>query len=166
MQPAEEQGRWELDLWDGSAWFSAWFWQRLQWPAQANRNKLESLRPYLAPGAWEALLLAIRAHLERQEPLELEIAVLVNGQSERWEVHGSVERTPAGQPVYLGGSMRELKSEWGQDPLQDERLRDDAPNDKTPDDEPPRDETSSGEPSHDATPHDQPSSDQAPKDEA
>lgn len=105
---AEEHGRWELDLWSGSAWFSDWFRRRLHWPAEGSRKKLDALRPYLAPGAWEALLQGIRAHLERQVPLEVEIQVLVDGQTERWQVTGAVERTPAGQPVCLTGTMHDV----------------------------------------------------------
>jgi hypothetical protein len=96
-----------LDLWNGSAWFSGWFRQRLQWPAEADCRKLDALRPYLAPGAWEALLRGIRAHLEEQVPLDVQIEVRVNGRLERWRVEGSAERSPAGQPVCLVGSMCE-----------------------------------------------------------
>ena len=102
---AEEHGRWELDLWNGSAWFSGWFRQRLQWPAEGSRKKLDALRPHLAPGAWEKLLLGIRAHLEEQAALDVVIEVLVNGQTERWRVQGSAERSPAGRPMCVAGTM-------------------------------------------------------------
>ncbi len=49
----------------------------------------------------------IRAHLERQEPLSLELAVQVaGGHMEVWQVTGSAERTTAGQPMCLAGAMR------------------------------------------------------------
>jgi hypothetical protein len=103
----EVQGHWELNLWNGTAWFSPWFREQLQWPAEASIKKLDALRPHLQAGAWEALLRAIRAHLEEQLPLDLTIGVQVKGQSRRWQVQGAVERTPAGQPVYLAGTMRD-----------------------------------------------------------
>jgi hypothetical protein len=102
-------GLWGLDLWDGSAWFSDWFYQRLQWPTEARRIRLDNLRPNLAAGAWEALLLQIRNHLELQTPLDAEILVHVKGgQIERWRMQGSAERNPGGQPVRLAGSVRDI----------------------------------------------------------
>ena len=86
------EGLWELDLWNGAASFSAWFHRKLQWPADVRRKRLDDLKPNLAPGAWEALLQGIRAHLERQAPLELTIEVrLPDGVSECWQVQGAVE---------------------------------------------------------------------------
>src|SRR5271168_3305583 len=83
-------GLWGLDLWNGSAWFSDWFYQRLQWPTDVRRIRLEDLRPNLAAGAWELLLLQIRSHLELQTPLDAEIQVQLNGgQIECWRMQGS-----------------------------------------------------------------------------
>jgi hypothetical protein len=105
-----EEGHWELDLWNGAAGFSAWFHHKLQWPADVRRKRLDDIKPNLAPGAWEVLLLGIRAHLERQAPLDLQIEVrLPGGTSEWWQVQGAVERTPAGQPMTLAGTMREIR---------------------------------------------------------
>jgi len=102
------EGRWGLDLWNGHAWFSDWFYERLQWPAGAERKKLSDLRPSLSEGDWEALLLAIRDHLERQIPLEMKLqAQLPDGRVESWHVQGLADRNAAGQPVYLAGRMRE-----------------------------------------------------------
>jgi len=57
------------------------------------------------------VLLAIRNHLERQVPLDLEVRVQVEGSRlERWRVQGSVERNAAGQPISLGGTMREVSA--------------------------------------------------------
>ena len=105
---ATGEGRWGLDLWNGHAWFSTWFYERLQWPAGVERKKLSDLRPSLPEGAWESLLLAIRDHLERQLPLEMQLrAQLPDGRFECWQVQGLAERNASGQPVYLAGSMRE-----------------------------------------------------------
>ena len=110
-EPPADEGHWELDLWNGSVRYSEWFRRRLQWPPHTNHHRLEDLRPNLAPGAWEVLLLGIRAHLERQEPLNLTMHVqLPGGHTEIWQVQGSAERTAAGQPVYLSGSMKEISA--------------------------------------------------------
>jgi hypothetical protein len=104
-------GHWGLDLWDGSAWFSDWFYQRLQWPTAVKRIKLEDLRPNLVPGAWELLLRQIRSHLEMQTPLDAEIQVQVKeGQIECWRMQGSAERNPGGQPVRLAGSVCDVSA--------------------------------------------------------
>jgi PAS domain-containing protein len=108
-EPPEDEGRWELDLWNGSVWYSEWFRRRLQWLPHASHRRLEDLRPNLAPGSWELLLQGIRAHLERQEPLNLNLGVqLVGGRTEIWHVEGAAERTAAGQPVYLAGTMKDI----------------------------------------------------------
>jgi hypothetical protein len=105
-------GLWGLDLWNGSAWFSDWFYQRLQWPTEVRRIRLEDLRPNLAAGAWELLLLQIRSHLELQTPLDAEIQVQVKGgQIECWRMQGSAERNPGGQPVRLDGSVCDISAE-------------------------------------------------------
>jgi PAS domain-containing protein len=105
-------GLWGLDLWNGSAWFSDWFYQRLQWPTEVRRIRLEDLRPNLAAGAWELLLLQIRSNLELQTPLDAQIQVHVKGgQIEWWRMQGSAERNPGGQPVRLTGSARDISAE-------------------------------------------------------
>jgi hypothetical protein len=91
-------GAWKLTLWNGSAWFSAWVYRRLEWPAAVKRTRLDDLKPNLPADAWEALLLAIRDHLERQVPLDLEVRVeRGGGRIEWWRIQGSVERNAAGQ---------------------------------------------------------------------
>ena len=105
-------GLWGLDLWNGSAWFSHWFYQRLQWPTATRRIRLDDLRPNLLGGGWEVLLLQIRSHLELQTPLDAEIQVQLNdGQTEWWRMQGSAERNPGGQPVRLSGSVRDISAE-------------------------------------------------------
>ncbi len=111
-EPPAEEGLWELDLWNGSVWYSEWFRRRLQWPPHTVHRRLEDLKGYLVPSGWEALLQGIRAHLERQEPLDLNVAVqLHDGLTETWRIVGSAERTAAGQPVYLAGSMKDIATE-------------------------------------------------------
>jgi len=110
--PGSGAGSWKLDLMDGTAWFSDWFYRRLQWPVEVNRTRLEDLRPYLTAGAWEALLHGIRAHLERQVPLDAKIPVqLPGGGIEWWRMHGAVERNAFGKPAHLKGSVRDISTE-------------------------------------------------------
>ena len=109
--PVDGKGIWGLDLWNGGAWFSDWFVQRMNWTG-AERKRLDELRPHLPGGAWESLLTAIRNHLERQTPLDITLcARLADGRSEWWQVQGVAEHNAAGQPVYLSGSVRELGAE-------------------------------------------------------
>jgi hypothetical protein len=101
-----EDGLWGLVLWNGSAWFSDWFYLRLHWSVSVKHKRLDDLQPHLPDGSWEALLGAIRAHLEQGLPLQAELRVsLPNGGSETWQVSGAVERSVGGQPVYLAGRM-------------------------------------------------------------
>ena len=113
---AGDQGIWGLDLWNGGAWFSDWFVQRLQWPAGVERKRLDALRPHLPGGAWESLLAAIRAHLERQIPLDVEVCVqLADGRLEWWRVQGVAEHNAGGQPVYLSGNVRDVSAKRRRD---------------------------------------------------
>jgi PAS domain-containing protein len=110
--PVSGEGSWELDLLSGNAWFSDWFFQRLQWPAEVKRRRLVDLRPNLPGGAWEALLLAIRAHLERQVPLDKQICVhLPGGEIQWWRVLGTSLRNGREKPVLLTGSMQDVSAE-------------------------------------------------------
>jgi PAS domain-containing protein len=106
-------GLWECDLIAGSAWFNAWFYRKLGWPQDAKRTTLGDLQPALRPGVWERLMGMFRQHLEKGSPFDLELEVAVNGARERWRMQGSTQRNEAGQPVYLAGSMRELRDEAG-----------------------------------------------------
>jgi PAS domain-containing protein len=103
-------GLWECDLVAGSAWFNDWFYRKLDWPQDTKRPTLGDLQPALRPGVWERLMSACRDHLEKGFPLDLEIEVDVKGpRRERWHMRGSAQRNDAGQPVYLAGSMREIR---------------------------------------------------------
>jgi hypothetical protein len=115
--PGGADGLWGLVLWKGSAWFSDWFYHRLQWPTVIKHTRLEDLRPNLPEGAWETLLAAIRAQLEQGLPLDTELRVqLNNGRIEWWRVTGALERNVGGQPVYLGGRMQDVTAEPRRDP--------------------------------------------------
>ena len=106
------EGLWGLLLWNGSAWFSDWFYHRLQWPPGVKRKRLEDLRPHLAAESWQTLLRAIRNHLECADALDAELEVqMPNGRVEWWRVEGSVERSVGGQPVHLAGRMRDITAE-------------------------------------------------------
>jgi hypothetical protein len=114
------EGRWELDLWSGSAWFNDWFYRRLQWSVEVERHKLADLQPHLTPDAWQTLLLGIRAHLELGTPLDAQIPVqLTPAHTEWWRIQGSVERNTGGQPVHLSGSAREVTMAPRESPPQD-----------------------------------------------
>lgn len=104
-------GFWELDLLDGSAWFSDWFNRRLAWPADERRRALADLQPQIERGGWDALMSALRDHLEKALPLDLEFEVRVAGErTERWQLRGSALRNSAGRPVSIAGNVREVSS--------------------------------------------------------
>jgi hypothetical protein len=110
--PVGGGGAWELDLMSGSAAFSAWFYERLQWPAEVKRHRLADLKAHLPAGGWESLLLAIRAHLERQMPLDVALRVhLPGGEIQRWRMWGSAVRNERDKPVLLAGSARDISDE-------------------------------------------------------
>ena len=75
-------------------------------------TRLEDLRSNLPQGAWEALLAAIRSHLEQGTPLDAELRVQLNdGRIEWWRVTGAVQRNVGGQPVYVSGRMQDVTAE-------------------------------------------------------
>ena len=101
-------GFWEFDLLGGSAWFSEWFYRKLNWTSEAKRTLLD-LRPVLPPGQWDKLMGQFRLHLEQGAPLDVELNVDLAGQpSPWWHLRGSALRNDAGQPIYLAGSVREV----------------------------------------------------------
>jgi hypothetical protein len=107
-EPAEG-GAWELDLWDGSAWFSGWVYDKLCWPGGVKRKTLHDLRPHLAAADWDRLLAAVRSHLEQGAPLDTEILLqMPGGQVEWWRVHGAAEFNSGGHPVCLSGTLCEM----------------------------------------------------------
>lgn len=107
-----DDGFWEFDLQDGSAWFNDWFDRKLAWDHEAQRTTMSDLKPYLAAAAWTEFMSKIRGHLEKGQPLDLEFEVRVAGdQPEWWHLRGSAQRNSSGQPVYLAGSMREVSAD-------------------------------------------------------
>jgi hypothetical protein len=102
-------GFWELDLNVGSAWYSAWFYQKLGWPAETKRTTLEDLKPHLKPEGWTLLMTRIREQLEEGRALDFDFEAAVPGAGfEWWHIRGSALRNAAGRPEYLAGSVREL----------------------------------------------------------
>lgn len=106
---SSEDGFWEADLSDGSAWFSPWFHRRLGWSADAERSSFSALKDTLTTPSWEAMLQRMRAHLEQGTALDLELdALLPDGQSRRWRLWGMASRNDTRHPVRLAGSMRDV----------------------------------------------------------
>ncbi len=107
-------GFWELDLEHGVAWFSEWLYRKLEWPTETKRTTLSDLQSLLSPAAWTELLVRLRAHLEHGSPLDLEFQVSVPPAGARWwRLQGTAQRTGAGPPVYLAGSMRDVSADRG-----------------------------------------------------
>jgi hypothetical protein len=105
-------GFWELDLRDGSAWYSEWFYQKLSWAAETKRTTLGELEPLFQPTAWIELMARFREHLEQGRPLDLDFRLtLPDGSMPWWHIQGSAHRNEAGQPVHLSGSMRDVSAE-------------------------------------------------------
>lgn len=106
---ASGDGFWELDLLDGSAWFSDWFCPRLQWSEPVRRPVFADLRTLMSDETWSDLLRKLRAHLEEQSPLDAEFEVrLASGQSERWHMRGSAQRNDFGHPTHFAGCVRDV----------------------------------------------------------
>jgi PAS domain-containing protein len=106
---ASGDGFWELDLADGSAWFSDWFCRRLQWSDPVRRSAFSDLRPIMTPETWEELLRQMRSHLEERRPLDTEFQVeLSEGGAEWWHMRGSAQRNDAGHPTHFAGCVRDI----------------------------------------------------------
>lgn len=110
-------GFWELDLQEGSAWFSEWFYRKLGWTPGSRRTTLAELEPHFERAVWMSLMGAFRAHLEQGRPLDVSVEVCVPpGGRERWRIRGSAHRNDAGQPVSLAGSMSDADAAAGAAP--------------------------------------------------
>jgi len=106
---ASGDGFWELDLADGSAWFSDWFCPRLKRSEPAKRPAFSDLRPLMSSETWDALLRKLRSHLEERTPLDTEFQVqLAKGQTEWWHLRGSAQRQDAGHPTHFAGCVRDV----------------------------------------------------------
>jgi len=107
-------GFWELDLLDGSAWYSDWFYRRLGWPLETKRNTLYDLRDALDDEQWESFMRSLRAHLEQSAPLEVRLTIRgADGQRECWLLKGTAERTHTGLPMHVAGSARQIPADEG-----------------------------------------------------
>ena len=109
-------GFWELDLKSGAAWYSPWFYQKLNWPTETRRTTLGELESVLKTQAWMELMARIRTHLEQGRPLELDFEVALPGAAlpSWWRLKGAALRNAGGQPLHLAGSMRELGADRGE----------------------------------------------------
>ena len=106
---ASGDGFWELDLANGSAWFSDWFCARLQWGEASRPPAFGDLRPLMSSATWDALLRQFRSHLEEQSPLDAEFPVqLPTGQLEWWHMRGSAHRGDTGHPTHFAGCVRDI----------------------------------------------------------
>jgi PAS domain-containing protein len=109
---ATGDGFWELNLADGSTWFSEWFYDRLQWPEGSKRSIFADLRGFVSPDTWDKLLCDLRAHLERRIPLDVEFQLqLADGRIARWQLRGSAQLNAVGHPIHLAGSVRDVTAE-------------------------------------------------------
>lgn len=105
-------GFWELDLLNGTAWFSDWFYDSLDWPSKDHRPTWSSLRPLMPPETWKILLEEMRRHLEADTALDLEVPVQLDGSESRWwQIRGRAERNSLRQPIHLAGSVRDVSAE-------------------------------------------------------
>jgi len=106
---ASGDGFWELDLADGSAWFSDWFCPRLQGSEVSRRSAFGDLRPLMSSETWNDLLRKLRSHLEEQSPLDAEFKVqLATGQVEWWHMRGLAQRNDTGHPTHFAGCVRDV----------------------------------------------------------
>jgi len=105
-------GFWELDLRNGTAWFSDWFYDNLDWSGSDHRPTWSSLRPLMPPETWTALLDEMRRHLEVDIALDVEVPVQVGGGEPRWwQIRGRAERNALRQPMHLAGCVRDVSAE-------------------------------------------------------
>ena len=106
---ASGDGFWEFNLADGSAWFSDWFCERLQWTEAVKRPAFSDLRQMVSPETWDELLRKLRLHLEQRTPLDAEFQVQLSpGQIEWWHMRGSAQRNDAGHPTHFSGCVRDV----------------------------------------------------------
>ncbi|MGA2779912.1 MAG: PAS domain-containing protein [Steroidobacteraceae bacterium] len=109
---ASGDGFWELNLLDGSAWFSDWFYTQLQWSEERKPNSWESLRPAMRPDGWVSVLREMREHLEEHQPFDIVVPIQAPDGDERWwQIRGSAERDEGRQPHYLSGIARDVSAE-------------------------------------------------------
>ena len=109
---ASGDGFWELDLADGSAWFSDWFCPRLRCSDPVRRLVFDDLRPLMNSDTWHSLLREMRWHLEELRPLDTEFRVLLaGGKTEWWHLRGSAHRNAAGHPTHFAGCVRDISAD-------------------------------------------------------
>jgi len=109
---ASGDGFWELNLLDGSAWFSDWFYTQLRWNEERKPDSWASLRPAIRPDGWVSMLREMRGHLEEHVPFDVEVPIRVADGGERWwRIRGRAERDLGRQPRYLCGTAYDISKE-------------------------------------------------------
>jgi PAS domain-containing protein len=108
-------GFWELNLVDGSAWFSPWFYSELAWADDFERTTWLALRPAISSERWPTVLRSMRAHLEESLPFDVEIPVRVgSGEPRWWRLRGCAERDATRQPIYLSGIADDVSAAYAE----------------------------------------------------
>jgi PAS domain-containing protein len=109
---ASGDGYWELNLLDGSAWFSDWFYRQLDGAAETKLTSWASLRELMPAETWSTMLRIMRNHLETRAPLDLEVRINTGSPDPRWwRIRGQAERDETNQPRYLSGIARDISEE-------------------------------------------------------
>ncbi len=105
-------GFWEIDLSDGSAWFSDWFYREFDWKTRDFRPTWASLNELIPAPGWDQLLRAMRQHLETDAPLDLDVAhPRPTGELAWLNFRGKADRNLQGMPLRLSGSVRDVSAE-------------------------------------------------------
>jgi hypothetical protein len=103
------QGFWEIDLLNGTAWFSPWIHAVLGAPRDGRHASLSAWRALLSAADWDRLLNGLRAVLETNSELDLEVELEMPALGRRtWHVQGRADPGSTHLPVHLSGSMRDV----------------------------------------------------------
>jgi hypothetical protein len=109
---ASGDGFWELNLLDGSAWFSDWFYTQLHWTEERRPDSWASLRPAIRPDDWASMLREMRSHLEQHSPFDVEVPIRAPDGAERWwRIRGRAECDLGRQPQYLSGIAYDISEQ-------------------------------------------------------
>lgn len=106
---ASVQGVWEVDLLNGTAWFSPWIHAVLGAAKDPRQTTLAAWRPLLSAADWDRLLNELRAVLECNSELDLEIELEMPRLGRRtWRLLGGADHGSTHLPVQISGSMRDV----------------------------------------------------------
>jgi hypothetical protein len=99
-------GFWELDLLNGTAWFSPWIHAVLGGPKDGRPGSWSDWRPLISAADWSRLLNALRTVLECNGDLDLEFELEIPALGRRtWRLQGCLDRGSTHLPVQLSGSL-------------------------------------------------------------